>query len=244
MFLDEFHASAGDVVRINAEQGSRFAKEVADDFNPIHDTDSKRFCVPGDLLFSLVLARHGLSEHMHFRFTGMVDAGDGLLFPPTEDEQFSVDDEAGKTYLEVERSGAITRDAAAIESMVKGYVAFSGRNFPHVLVPLMAEHGVMINPDRPLVIYERMSFDLEPGCLSEQGSHCVSGLTLEAASNELEVKGKRGEAHLHFDIKAGDERVGSGFKKLLLSGLRPFEADAMEALSETYMGWKAAYKKS
>ncbi len=35
---------------------------VVDDFNPIHDEDNKRFCVPGDLLFSVLLANVGLSQ--------------------------------------------------------------------------------------------------------------------------------------------------------------------------------------
>ena len=42
-------------VSVTREQASRFAKSIADDCNPLHDIDAKRFCVPGDLLFSMVL---------------------------------------------------------------------------------------------------------------------------------------------------------------------------------------------
>ena len=44
-----------------------------DDYNPLHDKDAKKFCAPGDLLFSLVLDRYGISERMEFTFAGMVD---------------------------------------------------------------------------------------------------------------------------------------------------------------------------
>ncbi len=57
MFLDPYHCEEDGFVRVGAEQASQFAKGVADDFNPIHDPDSRRFCVPGDLLFALVLSR-------------------------------------------------------------------------------------------------------------------------------------------------------------------------------------------
>ena len=59
MFKD-FYAQRGEYVVISAEQASRFAKGVAGDYNPIHNPDARRFCVPGDLLFTLVLVKFGL----------------------------------------------------------------------------------------------------------------------------------------------------------------------------------------
>ncbi|MEX2365607.1 MAG: DUF3581 family protein, partial [Pseudohongiellaceae bacterium] len=73
MFLDAFHTQHTDnTISISAEQGSAFAKEIAGDFNPIHNIGAKRFVVPGDLLFALVLNRYGLSKSMSVRFSGMV----------------------------------------------------------------------------------------------------------------------------------------------------------------------------
>ncbi|MGZ3255115.1 MAG: DUF3581 family protein, partial [Burkholderiaceae bacterium] len=99
MFLKEFYDIHDGNVRIAAEHASMFAKEVAHDFNPLHDVDAKRFCVPGDLLFSLILEKYGLSQNMHFTFSGMV--GDGVLlnFPDTDAERIDVTDNQGKTYL-------------------------------------------------------------------------------------------------------------------------------------------------
>ena len=56
------------------QQASQFAKQVATDFNPIHDEDSKRFCVPGDLLFAVLLHKYGLTEQLSCTFNGMVGA--------------------------------------------------------------------------------------------------------------------------------------------------------------------------
>ena len=70
MFKD-FYAQRGEYVVISAEQASRFAKGVAGDYNPIHNPGARRFCVPGDLLFTLVLtkvrfvATNGISLHQH-----------------------------------------------------------------------------------------------------------------------------------------------------------------------------------
>ena len=66
-------------ITISAEQGSHFAKDVAGDFNPIHNTDAKRFCVPGDLLFAITLLRYGLRSKMDFRFLEMLPADSGII---------------------------------------------------------------------------------------------------------------------------------------------------------------------
>lgn len=231
MFLDPFHAAEDGRLRISAAQGSAFAKQIAGDFNPIHDATHPRFCVPGDLLFALVLAHCGLSRRMTFRFTGMV-AADTALTVIERDADILVETADGKPCLEVERSGQLTRDEALIESLVRRYVAFSGQNFPHILVPLMEQQGVMINPERPLVIYDRMAFELD------RLDNPDVDVALE--STELEVKGKRGEARLGFRLTAAGKPVGQGAKTLILSGLRAYEAAALRGLVERYAQWKAA----
>ncbi|MDO9239634.1 MAG: DUF3581 family protein, partial [Methylicorpusculum sp.] len=161
MFLKDFYNIQDGNVIIATEQASMFAKEVAHDFNPLHDVDAKRFCVPGDLLFSLVLEKYGLSQNMHFVFSGMVGHGLLLNFPDTEAERFEVTDSQGKPYLQVERSGEISQDSTLIESFIRDYVAFSGQNFPYVLVPLLAKENITFNINRPLVIYESMTLTFD-----------------------------------------------------------------------------------
>src|SRR5512137_136718 len=99
MFLRDFYSVYDGKVSIADEQASMFAKEVAHDFNPLHDVDAKRFCVPGDLLFSMALEKYGLSQNMHFIFSGMVGHDVLLNFPDTEADQIDVNDNQGKTYL-------------------------------------------------------------------------------------------------------------------------------------------------
>lgn len=233
MFLKNFYDVRDGSVCIAAEQASMFAKEVAHDFNPLHDVDAKRFCVPGDLLFSLVLDKYGLSQHMHFIFSGMVGHGVSLNFPDTDAGRIDVTDNQGKTYLQIERSGETIHDKALIETLIRDYVAFSGQNFPYVLVPLLAKENVMFNIDRPLVIYESMTLDLQKLDFHEP--------RLEMLEPKMEVNGKRATAYLHFQIKAGDEVVGAGFKKLAVSGLRDYEEAPMQAFVDEYLARKNGY---
>jgi len=234
MFLDEFHTPAGDRVTISAEQASRFAKGVAGDYNPIHNPDARRFCVPGDLLFALVLGRFGLSQRMDFRFLSMVGDGTPLCFQEQDDGKIRVCDEGGKCYLEVERSGEVTRDEAVVEAFTRCYVAFSGKNFPHYLKPLMEAQGVMFNPRRPLVIYDSMGFSLER----------LEDLTpaLELSNSSLEVNGKRGDCLLEFRILSGGEPIGIGSKKLVVSGLCDYDPAAMDEIVAEFYRLKVAYE--
>ena len=221
MFLDDFHTQAAGRIRISASQASRFAKRMAGDYNPIHDPDARRFCVPGDLLFALVLAQHGLSQRMTFHFRGMVGDDVPLSIHICDDASLSVQDDAGKEVLFVERGGETTRDPTVIEALTRRYIAFSGRNFPHYLKPLMESRGVMFNPQRPLVIYDSMGFTLD--------SLDIAALAVEFVGSSFDINGKRGEAHLQFRMTSQGEAVGSGSKKLVVSGLRDYDADVMDA---------------
>ncbi|MCF7990487.1 MAG: DUF3581 domain-containing protein [Thiohalocapsa sp.] len=232
MFLDLFHTEDADGIRVSAAQGSAFAKEIAGDFNPIHDAGNPRFCVPGDLLFALVLARCGVAEQMTFRFTGMVGA-DAALTLADGDPGVRLLDAGGKSCLEVTSRGEVSRDPLLLESLVRSYVAFSGQNFPHILVPLMEQHGVMINTERPLVIYESMAFSLD--------RLDIGAVDLTLVDKRLEAQGRRGDACLDYRLDADGATVGRGTKRLVLSGLRGYDAAALQGLVERYAGWKAAY---
>ncbi|HFD80002.1 MAG TPA: DUF3581 family protein [Gammaproteobacteria bacterium] len=231
--LDKYHNDDNGRIRVSRQQASAFAKDVAGDFNPIHDPDSKRFCVPGDLLFALVLEKYGLSQHMRFEFSGLVGDGVTLNFPDSDSPHIDISDDKGKRYLSIERSGDISTDPSLVLALTVAYVEFSGQTFPQLLVPLMAEHGVMINPDRPLVIYQSMAITLN--------RLDIGNPELELTGSGLEVNGKRGLARLGFRLTADGETIGEGEKSMVLSGLRPFEAERVERLVDGYLADKQAY---
>ncbi|WP_108125204.1 DUF3581 domain-containing protein [Saccharospirillum mangrovi] len=226
MFLDSFHRKQDGYVLISADQASNFAKDVAGDFNPIHNPDAKRFCVPGDLLFALVLQRYGVSERMAVRFSGMVGDNVPLVFPEVDEGVVDIQDTNGKAYLHLEHGGKTSHDAQLIEQLTRHYVAFSGHNFPFIMVPLMEKHGVMFNPKRPLVIYESMAFELN--------RLDIQNPEMELANTSLDVNGKRGDAHFEFNITADGEVVGTGSKKLIVSGLMPYDSAAMDDMVEQF----------
>lgn len=233
MYLDPFHTSQDHIVTITPQQGSQFAKEISDDFNPLHDPENKRFCVPGDLLFALTLARLGLSQKMQFNYTGMVGKDVELNFPAQQSSEMSITDGADKCFLEVQSNGETTNDLALIEGFSKAYVAFSGHSFPHILVPLMQKNNVMINPARPMVMYESMAFEFD--------RLNIEAPSLELVNSSLEVTGKRGRVHLEFDIQSHGQRVGHGVKTMVLSGLREYDQTHVDGLIALYEESKASY---
>ena len=227
-FLNDFFDAADLAVTVTGAQGSAFAKQIAGDFNPIHDANSKRFVVPGDLLFAIALQKYGLYQSMKFEFLDLVKANSKLSFP----EQLSgaaalVTHRDGKEVLSMRASGQSIQESSSIESVLRKYVAFSGQNFPHILVPLMQEHQVMINPARPLVIYQSMSYELD--------SLMFSDLQIELVSTALHVNGKRGDAILEFSFVDSGIEIGRGSKKLVLSGLRPYDSETMTRLCDDYL---------
>ncbi len=226
MILENYFQIDNERILVSREQASAFAKRIANDFNPLHDADSKRFCVPGDLLFGVILDRYGLSQHMRFIFSGMVGDKLPLSFPASDANQLTITDENGKKYLSIERSGDTTTNKAVVDALVKVYVAFSGRAFPHILVPLMEQHQVMINPDRPLIIYESMELNLDTLDFTDP--------QLELSNSTLAAKGKRGEVQLQFSISDGDKTVGKGTKNMVLAGLRPYDAQRMQEVIDMY----------
>ncbi|MCH8550762.1 MAG: DUF3581 domain-containing protein [Natronospirillum sp.] len=238
MFLDPYFTRDGEQIIISAAQGSAFAKQIAGDFNPIHDPDNRRFCVPGDLLFSLALNRYGLSRSMAVHFAGMVDADQPVVFPDSEtaeQQAIEVRDQRDKMIMHIDHSGETLHNPALLESFTREYVKFSGQNFPYILVPLLREHNVMFNPKRPFVIYERMSFELNTIDLAEPH--------LELADRTLTVNGRRGDTQFLFRVLDGDKEVGRGAKTLIVSGLQPYDEEQMQVVVTNFNAAKAAYQE-
>ncbi len=233
MFLQQYYSEDHGKIHFSRQQASRFAKEVAGDFNPIHDPEAKRFCVPGDLLFALVMSKYGLSQRMRFGFSELVS--DEVLFslPDSPAAELDIFGDNGKKYLSLQREGDTSNNQELIRDLTFSYVRFSGRTFPHILVPLMSEKQVMINPDRPLVIYLSMAIYLERLDITDP--------QLELIHAGLDVKGKRGTVHLEFLLKDAEQVVGRGEKNMILSGLRAFEADKVQTLVVDYNARKQAY---
>jgi hypothetical protein len=234
MVLADFYTINGDKIAFSRDQASHFAKEIANDFNPIHDTDAKMFCVPGDLLFAVALDRFGLNQRMSFHFFGMV-AENPLIFTDSATSEIDIVDENGKKYLSIQRHGENSHDHALISKLTERYVAFSGQTFPHLLVPLMAEQNVMINPGRPLVMYQSMEINLEHLNLHE--------LSLESAGSSLEVQGKKAMAQLNFHIMENGREVGYGAKQMALRGLQTYHKEDMQQIVDNYNSYKRAYNQ-
>lgn len=214
MFLSPYFSTQDNAFQFTRQQASHFAKKVAGDFNPIHDEDSKRFCVPGDLLFAVLLKQEGISQKMSFKFSGMVNDGIALNIEEQGQNESVLVDENGKEYLHMHHEGEKNQDQSFIEQVVTSYVQFSGMNFPHIMVPLMEEKQMMINTQRPLVIYESMDVEF---CRMD-----LSRPEVEFTGATFDVTGKRGVVTLNFDFKEEGEVVGRGVKRMVASGLRPY----------------------
>ena len=224
---------SGNKVSFSRQQASDFAKKIADDFNPLHDIDAKRFCVPGDLLFAVALEKAGLHQKMSFTFSAMVSNDIVLNFPEVINDTFIIKDDNEKEYLDISVAGQKTNNKLLIHSLIDAYVGFSGQTFPHILGQLMASNNVMINPTRPMVMYESMSLELN--------SLDITDITLVLSQTNLTLNGKRGSACLEFDLLAQGKIIGQGKKHMLLSGLKVYCPEAMAELSNRYNTFKTDY---
>ena len=234
MLISNFYQFASGQVSFTRQQGSDFAKQIADDFNPIHNTDAKRFCIPGDLLFSVILANYGCSEKMHFSFSGMV-TDEVILNLPSDGSNLQIVDDSGKEYLSIDKSGYQSNNDNLIDSLTRSYVSFSGQTVPHILVPLMKTQDVMLNPSRPMAMYKSMLIDLDNLDFSDVV------LELDEEKTHFEVNGKRGTICLAFKLLSNDTVVGRGEKHMVVSGLQPYDESAMNAVIAEYEDWKRDY---
>ena len=221
-------------MQFSQTQANHFAKGVAGDFNPIHDIGGKRFCVPGDLLFAALLNRYGVYEQLTVDLMALVNADVIVRLPEQLQAANEIRDANDRHLLSLDVAGQSTADNVFVTNLVEQYVKFSGKTFPDILVDLMRDKNVMINPARPLVIYKDMSIQLDR-LIGEDLS-----LSLDNAS--MDVDGKKGKACLRFIIKSGSDIIGRGEKNMLLSGLREYDEAAMSDIVSQYTEWKSAYK--
>jgi len=236
MNLEKYYNLEGSKLSFTRQQASDFAKSVAGDFNSIHDVESKRFCVPGDLLFSVIIHHYGLRQTMGFSFSGMVNDDVTLILPEVNAREISIYDENDKKYLDVSSNGAHSRNPDLIGSLTRNYVEFSGHTFPHVLVPLMKDNNVMINTERPLIIYDHMRISLD--------TLDIDSVELSLNDSIFRLYGKRGDVALNYDLSCNGQQVGKGQKKMVLSGLREYEQARIDELAELYNEHKSRYANS
>jgi hypothetical protein len=236
MSIEKYYTLKESRLSFTRQQASDFAKTVAGDFNPIHDTNSKRFCVPGDLLFSVIIRHYGLRQIMGFSFSGMVNDEITLYLPKVQAREVSIYDDNDKKYLDISSNGGTSRNEKLIDSLISNYVEFSGNTLPHALLPLMKENNAMVNTNRPLVIYDHMRIALDTLDIDE--------VSLSLADSLFRIYGKRGDVALNFDLSCNGEIVGKGQKKLVLSGLREFQQSKVDELISAYDQRKIDYQKA
>ena len=136
-FLSQFYQAKNDQeLLINSEQASAFAKQIAGDYNPIHDPDSRRFCVPGDLLFAIALDKYGLNSKMAFQFLSLIGADSVLSYPELDtgvvEHEIEVVNDKGKPVLGLQFSGQSTKEGAKLEQVLRQYVPVS---YTHLTLP-------------------------------------------------------------------------------------------------------------
>lgn len=239
MNINDYFNRDKNKVSFTRVQASSFAKGIAGDFNPIHDEDAKRFCVPGDLLFAVFLSQYGIRQKMHIEFSGMVGDSIQLIFPQEIPDTYSFSADNEKNYMDVLVSGERTKDEQFIAALSEKYVQFSGQTFPHILVPLMRKENAMINPTRPLVIYKNMEIHLDNPPSKKKSEN----IELKLSSSSLQRNGKKGEVRLDFLILSDGVEIGHGAKNLILSGLRDYDESQLGIIINTYEQWKSSYTK-
>lgn len=242
-------AQSGEACELSFDEprASAFAKDVAGDFNPLHDVGNKRFCVPGDLLFAALLEHYGLHSEVSVGFAGMLGARSRVTLPARSGEggRLHLLDERGRDVLGYVASGTRIEDAGFARRLAEEYVRFSGRTFPAILMPLMQQAGVMINPDRPLIIYKDMIIRLDAQAVAASlaahpagsiaaGAAADAALTLDEGEHAFSANGKKGAASVRFSIRRGGATLGDGEKNFVLTGLREYDAEAVAGLLATH----------
>lgn len=234
MFLNEFYCQQDNSFHFSQLQASRFAKEVARDFNKIHDIDDKRFCVPGDLLFAVTLKKHGLYPNMKLQFTGMVKNDIPLQFVSPAESEIEITNHKEQTLLKLQTEGDANHDQALLQKIIKDYVKFSGRNFPEFLVPIMERENFMFSPTRGLIMYKSMEINMT--------RTDIKNIDLEYDCTQVEMNGKRATVIFKFNFFEGKELVGTGQKEMILSGLVPYEQAAVDKIVDMFYAARDAYQ--
>ena len=94
---------------------------------------------------------------------------------------------------------------------------------------------MMINPQRPLVIYESMEVEFDRLDLTHPEVN-FTGATFD-------VDGKRGVVTLNFAFTENGQVVGKGIKRMVASGLKPYDPEAVDDLVRRFNDRKALFLK-
>jgi len=243
MKLSDYFSIHEGTVSFTEQQASAFAKGIAGDFNPLHDPGNRRFCVPGDLLFCVLLGQYGVAQSTAVQFSGMLDGSTRMKLPDEAAGHTHILDVNNKALLSLSLEQTRYTNPAFISGLSEQYVQFSGQTFPDILVPLMRDANVMINPDRPMVIYKDMSININADAATLVNNFTADDdMQLQLADTDISVAGKKAAVRLQFAISTANQPIGTGEKNMLLSGLREFDDAAMRQIVDQYNIWRSSYQ--
>ncbi|MFT7683421.1 MAG: hypothetical protein ACI935_002917, partial [Moritella dasanensis] len=89
------------------------------------------------------------------------------------------------------------------------------------------------NPARALIMYRSMEINMT--------RVQVNSIELKFDEAIIEVQGKRATVTFKFDFYEGDDKVGTGQKVMLLSGLIAYEESVMSGVIADYQAAKEKY---
>ena len=225
MFVDQYYTCHEENFYFPKHKSSAFAKQIAKDFNPLHDVKNRRFCVPGDLIFSAILSKFGANKEMTFDFKRMIN-GIEALNVVSSNESISVKNIQNEEMISIHRGGEITHDKVFINGFIRSYVEFSGKMFPEVILNAMKKSGVMPSLKRPLIIYVKMSFSL-----NVFSSNRPQVMLRETVFEKL---GRKGVMSLYFDVWVNGEIIGFGEKKIFIGSVCPCDPSALQVYINSY----------
>lgn len=91
----------------------------------------------------------------------------------------------------------------------------------------------MMNPERPLVIYDHMRISLD--------TLEIDSIDLTLSDSTFRQYGKRGDIALNYDLSCNGKRVGKGQKKMVVSGLREYDQAGVDGMVDYYAKNKSLY---
>lgn len=213
--------------KFNAVACDAYARNVVKDFNPIHNHLAKNYCVPGDLIFALMVERGGVHGSMRMDFLNRVGKDSEYIFVSGK-AGMALLDRGNKVQAQLIGSGDASVCVKCISAVSDAVLSCTSSYFPYKMMRSLRAENLMLSGCRSLVILKSIEVNVSD-------LHFASDLTAVFCSSSLRHSGRRGTIDAHFQLVGGNGQVlGQVIKTALIIGIERFNGKRSAQYLENY----------
>ena len=216
-------------VGISNNNVSKFAKEICNDFNPIHSNKKSKPIVPGDLFVVLFLLSNGLYKRTIIEFKKISYPIQKFIITKS-----SILNSKNESVVNFTLKDDIVADSNSIflSGFLREFCKISGTIFAQELEPIFIKYRKMPNPQKPRMLYESTQINLDKEIINLK----VDFVQIKFLEPNVIILENQATVNFQILVLQSGRTIGLITKTLFCTNLEEYTQEKYEELKKYWYG--------